>query len=65
MGVLPNGAAAKPSPAFERVLQSAEIHARELNHAVVTGANVLMAIFPKRAVRRHACSVNMASRASA
>jgi ATP-dependent Lon protease len=47
MGVLPNGAAAKPSPAFERVLQSAEIHARELNHAVVTGANVLMAIFPE------------------
>jgi len=47
MGVLPNGAAAKPSPAFERVLQSTEIHARELNHAVVTGANVLMAIFPE------------------
>ena len=47
MGVLPSGAAAKPSPAFERVLQSAEIHARELNHAVVTGANVLMAIFPE------------------
>jgi ATP-dependent Lon protease len=46
-GVLPNGAAARPSPAFERVLQSAALHARELGRAAVTGANVLMAIFPE------------------
>ena len=44
-GVLPSGAAARPSPAFERVLQSAELHARELSRAAVTGANVLLAIF--------------------
>jgi ATP-dependent Lon protease len=46
-GVLPNGAAAKPTAAFERVLQSAALHARELGRAAVTGANVLMAIFPE------------------
>jgi len=46
-GVLPNGAAAKPSPAFERVLHGATLHARELGRAAVTGADVLMAIFPE------------------
>jgi ATP-dependent Lon protease len=46
-GVLQNGAAAKPTAAFERVLQSAALHARELGSAAVTGANVLMAIFPE------------------
>jgi ATP-dependent Lon protease len=46
-GVLPNGAAAKPTVAFERVLHGAALHARELGRAAVTGANALMAIFPE------------------
>jgi ATP-dependent Lon protease len=46
-GILPNGVSAKPSPAFERVLWGAALHARELGRAAVTGANVLMAIFPE------------------
>jgi ATP-dependent Lon protease len=45
--VLPNGVPAKPSPAFERVLWGAALHARELGHATATGANVLVAIFPE------------------
>ena len=34
-------------PAFQRVEQRAEIHAHELGRPVVTGANMLIGIFPE------------------
>lgn len=38
---------AKPTPAFQRVEYRAEAHAQELGRSVVTGANMLMGIFPE------------------
>ena len=45
--VIQNGGNAKPTPAFQRVAQHAALHAQELGGAVVTGANMLAAIFPE------------------
>jgi len=42
-----NGEEAKPTAAFQRVEQRAEIHAQELGRPVVTGANMLVGIFPE------------------
>ncbi|HZB53020.1 MAG TPA: LON peptidase substrate-binding domain-containing protein [Reyranella sp.] len=41
------GAEARPTPAFQRVGQRAQLNARELGHAAVTGANVLVGLFPE------------------
>jgi ATP-dependent Lon protease len=45
--VIQNGGNAKPTPAFQRVAQRAALHAQELGAAVVTGANMLAALFPE------------------
>ncbi|MGY8661709.1 LON peptidase substrate-binding domain-containing protein [Bradyrhizobium sp. UFLA05-109] len=45
--VAQDGAEAKPTAAFERAEQRAEIHAHELGRAAVTGANMLIGIFPE------------------
>jgi ATP-dependent Lon protease len=41
------GADARPSPAFRRVGQRAELNAQALGRAEVTGANVLVGLFPE------------------
>jgi ATP-dependent Lon protease len=43
--VIENGGDAKPTAAFQRVAQRAELHAQELGRPVVTGTNTLFAIF--------------------
>jgi ATP-dependent Lon protease len=45
--VIENGGDAKPSPAFHRVIERAARHAQELGRREVTGANMLLAIFPE------------------
>jgi ATP-dependent Lon protease len=45
--VIDNGGDAKPTAAFQRVLQRAERHAQGLGTTAVTGANILLAIFPE------------------
>jgi ATP-dependent Lon protease len=45
--VIDSGEEAKPTAAFQRVAQRAELHAQELGRPVVTGANALLAIFPE------------------
>ncbi|MBR0825745.1 LON peptidase substrate-binding domain-containing protein [Bradyrhizobium manausense] len=42
-----NGEEAKPTAAFQRAEQRAEVHAQEIGRAVVTGANMLVGIFPE------------------
>ena len=37
----------RPTPAFQRVEHRAALHAQEMGHPVVTGAHVLLAIFPE------------------
>jgi ATP-dependent Lon protease len=41
------GTAAQPSPAFLRVGLRAQLNVRELSRAAVTGANVLLGLFPE------------------
>lgn len=41
------GTEARPTPAFQRVRHRARIGAQEAGHAQVTGANVLMGMFPE------------------
>jgi ATP-dependent Lon protease len=41
------GTEANPSPAFRRVGHRAQLRAQEQGHAVVTGADVLMGLFPE------------------
>jgi ATP-dependent Lon protease len=45
--VAQDGRDAKPTAAFERAEQHAEIHAHELGRPAVTGANMLIGIFPE------------------
>jgi ATP-dependent Lon protease len=45
--VIQHSGNAKPTPAFQRVAQHAALHAQELGRAVVTGADMLVAIFPE------------------
>ncbi|MGV7219011.1 LON peptidase substrate-binding domain-containing protein [Bradyrhizobium sp. UFLA05-112] len=45
--VAQDGREAKPTAAFERAEQRAEIHTHELGRAAVTGANMLIGIFPE------------------
>lgn len=45
--VIENGGNAKPTAAFQRVAQRAELHAQELGRPVITGANTLLAILPE------------------
>jgi ATP-dependent Lon protease len=45
--VIDNGEEAKPTAAFRRVAERAEMHAQELGWPVVTGANTLLAMFPE------------------
>ena len=45
--VIENGCDAKPTPAFQRVAQRAELHAQKLGCLAVTGANALVGIFPE------------------
>lgn len=45
--VVKNGENAKPTAAFQRVTQRATLHAQQLGHPAVTGANALLAIFPE------------------
>jgi ATP-dependent Lon protease len=45
--VIENGGDAKPTPAFQRVAQRAELHAQRLGRLAVTGANALVGIFPE------------------
>ncbi|MCP3476351.1 LON peptidase substrate-binding domain-containing protein [Bradyrhizobium sp. CCGUVB1N3] len=45
--VAQDGREAKPTAAFERAEQRAEIHAHELGRTAVTGANMLIGIFPE------------------
>jgi ATP-dependent Lon protease len=45
--VVDNGEDAKPTAAFQRVRQRAERHAQGLGIPAVTGANILLAIFPE------------------
>jgi ATP-dependent Lon protease len=41
------GAEARPTPAFRRVAHRAQLRAQELGRAAVTGADVLMGLFPE------------------
>jgi ATP-dependent Lon protease len=41
------GTEARPSPAFRRVAYRAQVQAREVDRAAVTGGNVLLALFPE------------------
>ena len=41
------GAEARPSTAFQRVAQRAQLQAQELSRAAVTGSNVLLGLFPE------------------
>jgi ATP-dependent Lon protease len=43
--VIENGGDAKPTAAFQRVAQRAELHAQELGRPLVTGTNTLFAMF--------------------
>jgi ATP-dependent Lon protease len=45
--VIENGTDAIPTAAFQRVSQRSVLHAQELGRPVVTGANILLAIFPE------------------
>lgn len=45
--VIDNGGDAKPTAAFQRVVQRAVRHAQELRRPMVTGANALIGIFPE------------------
>jgi ATP-dependent Lon protease len=45
--VIENGGDAKPTAAFQRVAQRAELHAQELGRPVITGANTLLGILPE------------------
>ncbi len=45
--VIENGGDAKPTAAFQRVAQRAELHAQELGQLAITGANILVSIFPE------------------
>ena len=45
--VIENGGGAKPTAAFQRVAQRAELHAQELGRPVITGANTLLGILPE------------------
>jgi ATP-dependent Lon protease len=45
--VIEPGAEARPSPAFRRVGQRAQLHAQELGGVAVTGANALLGLFPE------------------
>ena len=46
--VVPNGQDARPTAAFQRVIQRAVIHVQSSGQEEVTGANVLVAIFAER-----------------
>ena len=46
--VVPNGQDARPTAAFQRVIQRAVIHVQSSGKEEVTGANVLVAIFAER-----------------
>ncbi|WP_332715338.1 ATP-dependent Clp protease ATP-binding subunit ClpA [Pelagibacterium mangrovi] len=46
--VVPNGQDARPTAAFQRVIQRAVIHVQSSGREEVTGANVLVAIFAER-----------------
>ena len=46
--VVPNGQDARPTAAFQRVIQRAVIHVQSSGRDEVTGANVLVAIFAER-----------------
>jgi ATP-dependent Clp protease ATP-binding subunit ClpA len=46
--VNPDGGDAKPTSGFQRVVHRAVIHVQSSGGAEVTGANVLVAIFPER-----------------
>jgi ATP-dependent Lon protease len=41
------GAEARPSTAFRRVAERAQLQAQELSRAAVTGADVLLGLFPE------------------
>lgn len=66
--VIENGGAAKPSPAFYRVIERAERNAQKLDRPVVTGANMLLSIFPEtrspaaRLLGEHGVSEDKATR---
>jgi ATP-dependent Lon protease len=45
--VIDGGDVPKPTAAFQRVVQRAVLHARDLGRPLVTGANTLLAIFPE------------------
>ncbi|GHA12579.1 ATP-dependent Clp protease ATP-binding subunit ClpA [Devosia pacifica] len=46
--IVPNGQDARPTAAFQRVIQRAVIHVQSSGREEVTGANVLVAIFAER-----------------
>jgi hypothetical protein len=48
----------KLTTAFQRVTERAALPAQESDRAVVTGADIQLAIYPKRKVPWHALSVN-------
>jgi ATP-dependent Clp protease ATP-binding subunit ClpA len=50
--VVPNGQDARPTAAFQRVIQRAVIHVQSSGKEEVTGANVLVAIFAERESHR-------------
>jgi ATP-dependent Lon protease len=58
--VIENGGDAKPTAAFARVAQRAELHAQQLGRPSVTGANTVWPYSPKHEVQRHALSANKA-----
>jgi ATP-dependent Lon protease len=45
--VIETGEDCKPTAAFQRAVQRAELHAKDLGAASVTGANLLLGIFPE------------------
>jgi ATP-dependent Lon protease len=45
--VIENGGEAKPTAAFQRASQRAALHAQELGRAAVTGADLLLGLFPE------------------
>jgi ATP-dependent Lon protease len=64
--VIENGGDAKPTAAFQRVAQRAELHARELGRPVITGANTLLGILPEtRSPAAHLLGLQGVSRESA
>ena len=58
--VIENGGDAKPTAAFQRVAQRAELHAQELGRPAVTGANTLWRSSAKRKVPRQSFWVSRA-----